>query len=103
MAMCDHGVVARMKRVIMDRDKYPRKWKLGPVARKKLEMIKAGLLDKYGKTNEQTPSDWVKQYTEQMYVRISSLTGFLCFLFPVHLDRITTGSCLHLQGLDFRI
>lgn len=27
-------------------------------ASKKKDMIKSGLLDKYGKTNEKTPSDW---------------------------------------------
>ncbi|KAF3833593.1 hypothetical protein F7725_024797 [Dissostichus mawsoni] len=26
----DHGVVAKIKRVIMERDTYPRKWGLGP-------------------------------------------------------------------------
>ncbi len=30
MATCDHGVVAKIKRVIMDRDLYPRRWGLGP-------------------------------------------------------------------------
>ena len=30
MATCDHGVVAKIKRVIMDRDTYPRRWGLGP-------------------------------------------------------------------------
>lgn len=29
MAICDHGVVAKIKRVIMARDCYPRKWGLG--------------------------------------------------------------------------
>lgn len=28
---CDHGIAAKIKRVIMDRDIYPRKWGLGPV------------------------------------------------------------------------
>ncbi|KAI5647639.1 hypothetical protein M9H77_33644 [Catharanthus roseus] len=32
MATCDHGVVAKIKRVVMDRDTYPRKWGLGPRA-----------------------------------------------------------------------
>ena len=32
MAHCDHGVVAKIKRVIMDRDTYPRRWGLGPKA-----------------------------------------------------------------------
>lgn len=30
MASCDHGVIAKLKRVIMERDTYPRKWGLGP-------------------------------------------------------------------------
>jgi hypothetical protein len=32
MASCDHGVVAKLKRVIMERDTYPRQWGLGPHA-----------------------------------------------------------------------
>lgn len=58
MASCDHGVVARVKRVVMERDTYPRKWGLGPMASKKKVMIKAGTLDKYGRPNESTPVDW---------------------------------------------
>ena len=33
MATCDHGTVAKIKRVIMERDTYPRKWGLGPKVR----------------------------------------------------------------------
>lgn len=29
---CDHGIVAKIKRVIMDKDLYPRRWGLGPRA-----------------------------------------------------------------------
>lgn len=58
MATCDHGRVARIKRVIMDRDTYPRKWGLGPVASKKKGLIRDGKLDKHGKANENTPKDW---------------------------------------------
>lgn len=38
---CDHGVVAKIKRVIMDRDTYPRRWGLGPRAlrKKKLKQV----------------------------------------------------------------
>lgn len=32
VADCDHGCVARIKRVIMDRETYPRRWGLGPRA-----------------------------------------------------------------------
>ena len=61
MSSCDHGVVCKIKRVIMERDTYPRRWGLGPVARKKKEMIKSGALDKHGKPNEKTPSSWAKE------------------------------------------
>lgn len=64
MMTCDHGVVAKIKRVIMERDTYARKWGLGPVASKKKNMIKQGLLDQYGKPNEKTPSDWRKGYAD---------------------------------------
>merc|ERR1712064_56096 len=64
MASCDHGVVAKIKRVIMERDTYPRKWGLGPTASIKKTMIKEGKLDKYGKPNESTPSNWKQSYTD---------------------------------------
>ena len=54
---CDHGIVARTKRVIMDRDTYPRKWGLGPHAVKKKQFIKEGKLDKYGRVTETTPDN----------------------------------------------
>ena len=64
IATCDHGIVAKIKRVIMERDTYPRKWGLGPVASKKKSMISKGLLDKHGKANENTPKDWLSGYTD---------------------------------------
>lgn len=64
MASCDHGVCAKLKRVIMERDTYPRKWGLGPKASKKKELIAAGLLDKYGKPNENTPKEWLHGYVD---------------------------------------
>jgi H/ACA ribonucleoprotein complex subunit 4 len=45
MSSCDHGVVARIKRVIMERDLYPRRWGMGPVATEKKKMKEAGTLD----------------------------------------------------------
>ena len=63
MATCDHGSVAKIKRVIMDRDVYPRRWGLGPVASKKKAMIKAGTLDKHGRANEKTPVEWTNLFT----------------------------------------
>ena len=59
MAHCDHGAVAKIKRVIMDRDTYPRRWGLGPKAKMKKELIAAGKLDKHGKPNERTPAEWL--------------------------------------------
>merc|ERR1711997_1087886 len=64
MASCDHGVVAKIKRVVMERDTYPRKWGLGPKASIKKDMIKGGLLDKHGKANENTPSGWRSGYVD---------------------------------------
>jgi len=57
----DHGVVAKTKRVIMERDTYPRKWGLGPTASEKKKLIAAGKLDKHGKKNDKTPPDWDKK------------------------------------------
>lgn len=58
IASCDHGVVAKIKRVIMERDTYGRKWGLGDFALKKKKMIKEGLLDKFGKPNDNTPAGY---------------------------------------------
>merc|ERR1712006_44333 len=49
------------KRVVMERDTYPRKWGLGPVAMKKKSMVKEGLLDKHGKKNEKTPKSYLAE------------------------------------------
>lgn len=45
LSSCDHGVVAKIKRVIMERDLYPRRWGLGPVALEKKKMKSSGQLD----------------------------------------------------------
>ncbi|CAF0842714.1 unnamed protein product [Didymodactylos carnosus] len=58
MSTCDHGVAAKIKRVVMERDLYPRKWGYGPVASKKKLMIKEGILGQYGKPNDTTPKNW---------------------------------------------
>lgn len=58
IATCDHGIVARTKRVIMDRDTYDKKWKLGPFAQKKEEFKKDGKLDKFGRIVDKTPEAW---------------------------------------------
>lgn len=73
MATCDHGVVAKIKRVIMERDTYPRRWGLGPKASEKKKLIKEGKLDKFGQKNESTPESWKKGYVD--YTRFLS---FFC-------------------------
>jgi H/ACA ribonucleoprotein complex subunit 4 len=45
LSTCDHGVVAKVKRCIMERDLYPRRWGLGPVALEKKKMKADGKLD----------------------------------------------------------
>jgi H/ACA ribonucleoprotein complex subunit 4 len=64
MATCDHGVVAKIKRVIMERDAYPRRWGLGPMAQRKKGLIKDGKLDKHGKPNASTPKDFLDGYKD---------------------------------------
>merc|ERR1712012_381142 len=69
MATCDHGVVAKIKRVIMERDSYPRRWGLGPMAQRKKSMIKEGTLDKHGKPNLKTPKDYLQGYKELQNIK----------------------------------
>lgn len=60
MATCDHGCVAKIKRVIMERDTYPRRWGLGPMAQKKKQLVAEGKLDKHGRPNENTPKEYLR-------------------------------------------
>lgn len=60
IASVDHGVVAIIKRVVMDRDTYNLRWGYGPRATEKKRLIVAGLLDKRGKPTEKTPKSWLQ-------------------------------------------
>lgn len=74
LATCDHGVVAKVKRCIMERDTYPRRWGLGPVALKKKQMVKDGKLGKHGeKIQGVTPADWSRDYVD--YAREKPTAG----------------------------
>ena len=74
LATCDHGVVAKVKRCIMERDTYPRRWGLGPVASKKKQMVKEGKLGKHGeKIQGVTPADWSRDYID--YAREQPTAG----------------------------
>ncbi|KAK6541614.1 centromere/microtubule-binding protein cbf5 [Orbilia ellipsospora] len=64
MTTCDHGVVAKVKRCIMERDLYPRRWGMGPIATEKKKLKADGKLDKYGRANEATPKKWKEKYTD---------------------------------------
>lgn len=64
MSTCDHGVVAKVKRCIMERDLYPRRWGLGPVAAEKKKLKADGKLDKFGRPNEATPAKWSSGYID---------------------------------------
>lgn len=79
MTACDHGVAAKIKRVIMERDAYPRKWGLGPKASVKRRMIIEGKLDKYGKPNENTPADWLANCTDYSRPVIKVVISFLLY------------------------
>lgn len=65
LSTCDHGVVAKVKRCIMERDTYPRRWGLGPKAQEKKKMVKDGKLDKHGRAVDGvTPESWKKEYVD---------------------------------------
>jgi len=65
LATCDHGVVAKVKRCIMERDTYPRRWGLGPKAMEKRKLVKEGKLGKHGEKIEGvTPVEWSKDYVD---------------------------------------
>ncbi|KAL8805879.1 MAG: hypothetical protein Q9182_001660 [Xanthomendoza sp. 2 TL-2023] len=64
LSSCDHGVVAKVKRCIMERDLYPRRWGLGPVATEKKKLKIEGKLDKFGRANEETPAKWNAEYQD---------------------------------------
>ncbi|KAI5194577.1 centromere/microtubule-binding protein-like protein cbf5 [Aureobasidium subglaciale] len=78
LSTCDHGVVAKVKRCIMERDLYPRRWGMGPVATEKKKMKESGKLDKYGRPNEATPAKWnaeYKDFNSTLTVNGESVTG----------------------------
>lgn len=66
LATTDYGTAAKIKRVIMERDVYPRTWGKGPRANLKKAMIKAGMLDKYGRATKNTPSEWKEGVTKSL-------------------------------------
>ena len=80
LATCDHGVVAKVKRCIMERDTYPRRWGLGPKAMEKKKLVKEGKLSKHGEKIEGvTPVEWSKDYVD--YTReVRSVSYKLMFL-----------------------
>ena len=49
----------------MERDTYPRRWGLGPVALQKKKMVKDGKLGKHGeKVEGVTPTEWSRDYVD---------------------------------------
>lgn len=86
LATCDHGVVAKVKRCIMERDTYPRRWGLGPVALQKKKMIKDGHLGKHGeKLPGVTPTEWSKDYVD--YTRQVRYSSSLSLVLLIHAIR----------------
>ena len=59
----------------MERDVYPKKWGLGPKASLKKAMIKAGMLDEYGKPNEKTPDSYVDVSVVCVFLMLKYLLG----------------------------
>jgi len=55
----DHGCVAIIKRVVMERDTYNMRWGFGPRSSDKKKLILAGKLTEKGRPNENTPRAWL--------------------------------------------
>ena len=72
----EQGVVARIKRVIMARDVYPRRWGLGPKALIKKKLISEGRLEKYGGYNELTPKQWKDLFSQYGIPTLDELGSF---------------------------
>lgn len=77
MATCDHGTVAKVKRVIMERDTYPRRWGLGPMAQQKKKLVAEGKLTKHGKPTDATPKVRPCGYAARGGVFVTGFYGFL--------------------------
>lgn len=84
LATCDHGVVAKVKRCIMERDTYPRRWGLGPVALQKKKMVKDGKLGKHGeKLQGVTPTEWSRDYVDYNREEAAASTSVVVLPVPV--------------------
>jgi len=94
MSTCNHGVVAKIKRVVMERDVYPRQWGLGPVAARKQLLIKEGSLGKFGKITENTPESWKKFYEDYNAGKIKSEPGVASQLEGQQVAKDTSGEKL---------
>ena len=62
LATVEYGVAAKVKRVVMERNTYPKRWGLGPTAQKKKKMVLAGELTKHGSHNDKTSKEWKDNY-----------------------------------------
>merc|ERR1711879_430754 len=69
----DHGCVAVIKRVIMERDTYNMRWGYGPRATDKKKLILAGKLTEKGRPNEKKPRNWLLGQGRWSY--LPKLTG----------------------------
>jgi H/ACA ribonucleoprotein complex subunit 4 len=49
--------VAKVKRVVMERDTYPRRWGLGPTAVAKKKSVADGTMDKFGNKSKGVQDD----------------------------------------------
>lgn len=73
IASVDHGCVAVIKRVVMERDTYNMRWGFGPRATDKKKLILAGKLTEKGRPNEKTPRNWLLHQGRWSY--LPPLTG----------------------------
>jgi len=89
----DHGCVAILKRVIMERDTYKQRWGHGPRAQDKKALIADGKLDAKGKPNEKTPRSWILASGRYSYLPAMCGEEDLVAAVTTTNTNTTTGSC----------
>ena len=79
----------------MERDTYPRRWGLGPMAQKKKQLVAEGLLDKHGRPNEQTPKEYLRSLPDVRPAAAATTPAAVCFLLGQFIASMCEGNAAH--------
>lgn len=83
LSTCDHGVVAKVKRCIMERDLYPRRWGMGPVALEKKKLKSEGKLDVSSIHSVEIPTNVQRNTAERTRIHLRNGTPNTVILMPM--------------------